>query len=185
MRGRREAAPRASGRYYRRRVRRVTLALAAVCAAACATSASGASTGVVPPETYVRRADAICLDVARKALALQREAQRRVAGADSNTEARRILASVYRRQLALVRGMRLRLTAIGTPRGAVAARVASRLVADIRAGERALQAVIVATESGTLAAFQRAVTRYRSVSLASARAVRDSPLGFEHCGAGA
>jgi hypothetical protein len=146
---------------------------------------AAADAGVVPRETYVRRADAVCLDVARKAVALQREAQRLVAAADSDAEARQILVRVYRKQLQLVRGMRARLVAIGTPRGAPAARVASRLVAGIGAGERALAEVIAAAEGGSLTAFQRAVTRYRNVSLESARAVRRSGLGFRYCGSGA
>ena len=144
-----------------------------------------ADAAVVPRETYVRRADAVCLDVARKALALQQEAQRLVAAADSDAEARQILVRVYRRQLRLVRGMRLRIVAIGTPRGATAARVSSRLVAGIRAGEGALEDVIAAAEGGSLTAFQRAVGRYRTVSLESARAVRRSGLGFRYCGSGA
>ena len=140
---------------------------------------------MVPRDTYVRRADAVCLDVAKKALALQREAQRLVSAADSDAEARRIIARVYRRQLGHVRGMRLRIVAIGTPRGASAARVATRLVAGIRTGERALEDVIAAIESGSLSSFQRAVARYKAVSLQSARDVRRSGLGFEYCGAGA
>ena len=144
-----------------------------------------ADAAVVPRETYVRRADAVCLDVARKALALQQEAQRLVAAADSDAEARQILVRVYRRQLRLVRGMRLRIVSIGTPRGATAARVSSQLVAGIRAGEGALEDVIAAAEGGSLTAFQRAVGRYRTVSLESARAVRRSGLGFRYCGSGA
>ena len=175
MRGRREAAPRAF---------RGTVALTAAVVWAALAVAVAHST-VVPRETYVRRADAVCLDVARKAVALQREAQRLVAAADSDAEARRILVRVYRRQLELVRGMRRRLVAIGTPRGASAARVASRLVAGVRAGERALEDVVATAESGSLTAFQRAVGRYRSISLESARAVRRSGLGFRYCGSGA
>ena len=161
------------------------LAAGAVCAGAVAASAGAAESAVVPRDTYVRRADAACLDVAKKALALQREAQRLVSGADSDAAARRILGRVYRSQLGLVRGMRLRIVAIGTPRGAAAARVAMRLVAGIRAGERALEDVIAAIESGSLSSFQRAVSRYKAVSLESARDVRRSGLGFEYCGAGA
>jgi hypothetical protein len=168
-------------------VRSVTFALAAalLSAAIVAESSGAAESVVVPRETYVRRADAVCLDVATKALALQREAQRLVAAADSDAEARRILAGVYRRQLGLVRGMRSRIVAIGRPRGATAARVATRLVAGIRTGESALDDVIAAIESGSLASFQRAVSRYTAVSLESARAVGRSGLGFRYCGAGA
>jgi hypothetical protein len=56
-------------------------------------------------------------------------------------------------------------------------------VAGIRSGERALEDVIRAIESGSLTAFERAVSRYKVVSLESARAVRRSGLGFESCGA--
>jgi hypothetical protein len=170
-----------------RRVRSVHVAVAfgALCAAAVTGSAVAAESAVVPRDVYVRRADAVCLDVAKKALALQREAQRLVNAADSDANARRILGRVYRSQLGLVRGMRLRIVAIGTPRGATAARVASRLVAGIRTGERALEDVIAAIESGSLTTFQRAVLRYKAVSLESARAVRRSGLGFRYCGAGA
>ncbi|HET9244079.1 MAG TPA: hypothetical protein VFN99_11625, partial [Gaiella sp.] len=69
--------------------------------------------------------------------------------------------------------------------GGTAARVASRLVAGIRAGEGALEDVIAAAEGGSLTAFQRVVGRYRTVSLESARAVRRSGLGFRYCGSGA
>lgn len=175
MRGRREAAPRA--------FRGAAALIAAGVLAALAVAPTEAA--IVPRETYVRRADAVCLDVARKALALQQEAQRLVAGADSDAEARQVLVRVYRKQLQLVRGMRLRIVGIGTPRGVTAARVASRLLAGVRAGERALDDVIAAAEGGSLTAFQRAVGRYRTVSLESARAVRRSGLGFRYCGSGA
>jgi hypothetical protein len=167
-------------------VRSFTFALAGalLCAAVAAGYGSAAETVDVPRESYVRRADAVCLDVANKALALQREARRLVAAADSDAEARRILARVYRTQLGLIRGMRLRIAAIGTPRGAATARTATRLVAGIRTGEGALEDVIAAIETGSLRSFQRAVARYRAVSLASARTVRRSGLGFRYCGAG-
>jgi hypothetical protein len=167
-------------------VRSVTFVLAVVLWSALVAGWAGAAEiAVVPRETYVRRADAVCLDVAQKALKLQREAQRLVADADSDADARRILGRVYRNQLGLVRGMRLRIVAIGTPRGAAAARVATRLVAGIRTGERALEDVIEAVETGALTSFERAVSRYKAVSLESARAVRRSGLGFRYCGAGA
>ena len=89
--------------------------------------------GVIPRATYVKRADAVCLDVARKAVALQSEARRRVGAATSEAQALRIFAEIYRRQLTLVQSMRRRLVAIGTPRGAGA--TARTLVEGIRTGE--------------------------------------------------
>ena len=156
-----------------------------LCAAAPVGTGVAAESATVPQATYVSRADAVCLDVAKRALALQREAGRLVAAADSDAEARRILARAYRSQLALVGEMRRRIVAIGTPRGSAASRIATRLVVGIRSGERALRDVVEAVESGSLTAFQRAVSRYRAVSLASAREVRRSGLGFRYCGAGA
>ena len=178
---------RSDTRRYRPGVRSAMLvtALGAVCAAVLPGLAGAADGPILPREAYVRRADAVCLDVAKKALALQREARRLVAAAGSDAEVRRILGRVYRDQLTLVRRMRLRITAIGLPRGVTAARVATRLVAGIRTGERALQDVIAATDGASVPAFQRAVARYRAVSLESARAVRRSGLGFRYCGAGA
>ena len=79
--------------------------------------------------------------------------------------------------------MRRRLVAIGEPRGAAA--TARLLIDGIRTGELALRQVIAAVDSGSTAAVVRTATRYRNVSLASARAVRRSPLGFRACGAGA
>jgi hypothetical protein len=164
-------------------VRSVPFAL--VAAALCTTVATEpASAATVPLGVYVERADAVCLDAAKKAVALRDEALVLVAAADSEAEVRVVFARLYRRQLVLVRGMRLRLVAIGAPRGARAARVAARLVTDIRKGERALSEVIAAVEHGTTAAAEEAVSRYRAVSLASARAVRRSGLGFRYCGAG-
>ncbi len=156
-----------------------------LCAAAPVGTGVAAGSAAVPQATYVSRADAVCLDVAKRALALQREAGRLVAAADSDAEARRILARAYRSQLALVGEMRRRIVAIGTPRGRAASRVATRLVVGIRSGERALRDVVGAVEQGSLTVFQRAVSRYRAVSLASAREVRRSGLGFRYCGAGA
>ena len=138
---------------------------------------------VIPRATYVKRADAVCLDVAREAVALQSEARRRVGAATSEAQALRIFAEIYRRQLALVQSMRRRLVAIGTPRGAAA--TARTLVTGIRSGEAALRQLILAAESGSTVAVTRAATRYRDVSLASARAVKRSSLGFTACGAGA
>ena len=108
-----------------------------------------------------------------------------VAAADTEAEVRTVFARVYRRQLVLVRNMRLRFAAIGTPRGARAARVAARLVADTRKGERALAEVSAATEHGSTAGIAQAVSRYRTISLASAQAMRRSRLGFRYCGGGA
>lgn len=139
----------------------------------------------MPVSTYVKRADAVCLDVAKKAVSLRNEAQVLVAAADSEAEVRAVFTRIYRRQLALVKSMRLRLVAIGTPRGTRAARVAARLVAGVRQGERALGEVIAVTERGTTTAIEEAVSRYRTVSLASAQAVRRSGLGFRYCGVGA
>jgi hypothetical protein len=136
----------------------------------------------IPKATYVKRADAICLDVATKAVALQSEARRRIGAATSRAEVRRIFAEIYRRQLGLIQSMRRRLVAIGTPRGAAA--TARALVDGIRSGEDALRDVITALENGADAAAARAVARYRDVSLASARAVKRSSLGFRACGAG-
>jgi hypothetical protein len=165
-------------------VRSVALALvAATLAAAVATES--ATSGTVPVATYVQRADAVCLDVAKKAVSLQKQAQVLVAAADTEADVRTVFARVYRRQLALVRNMRLRFAAIGAPRGARAARVAARLVADTRKGERALAEVIAATEHGSTAAIAQAVSRYRTISLTSAQAMRRSGLGFRYCGAGA
>jgi len=97
----------------------VVLALAASSAAAAA-----APQATVPLATYVRQADRVCLDVAQRALALQREARRRVGAATSEAQALRIFGEIYRRQLALVRSMRRRLDAIGTPStGAATARL--------------------------------------------------------------
>ena len=138
---------------------------------------------VIPRDAYVRRADAVCLDVAKKALVLQREATRRVRAAGSEAEAFRIFADIYRRQLALIQSMRRRLVAIGEPEGARA--VARRLVAGIRSGEEALRQAITAVDNRSPSDLTRAVTRYRNVSLASARAVKRSPLGFRACGVGA
>ncbi len=157
--------------------------VAATLGAAAATESAPAAT--VPVATYVERADAICLDAAKKAVSLQKQAQVLVAAADTVAEVRTAFARVYRRQLVLVRNMRLRFAAIGTPRGARAARVAVRLVADTRKGERALAEVIEATEHGSTLAITRAVSRYRTISLASAEAMRRSGLGFRYCGAGA
>lgn len=187
MRGRRKAAPRALGRSvgYRHRVRSAALLAVLLCAAAAVGTGVAAETATVPQATYVSRADAVCLDVANRALALQRETQRLVAAAASDAEARRVLARAYRSQLALVGEMRRRIVAIGTPRGSAASRVAARLVVGIRSGERALRDVVGAAERGSLAAFQGAVARYRAVSLESAREVRRSGLGFRYCGAGA
>jgi hypothetical protein len=145
--------------------------------------ANASTAAVIPRATYVKRADAVCLDVARKAVALQSEARRRVATASSETEVLDIFAEIYRRQLTLIQSMRRRLVAIGTPRGAASA--ARMLVEGIRTGEGALRQVIVAVENGSPAAMTAAVTRYRNVSLASARAVKRSSLGFKACGAGA
>ena len=165
-------------------MRSVALALvASTLGAAVATGAATAAT--VPVATFVERADAICLDAAKRAVSLQKQAQVLVAAADTEAEVRTVFAQVYRRQLALVRNMRLRFTAIGTPRGARAARVARRLVGDTRKGERALAEVIAATEHGSTSAIAQAVTRYRTISLASAQAMRRSGLGFRYCGAGA
>ena len=138
---------------------------------------------MIPRATYVKRADAVCLDVAQKAVALQSEARRRVGAATSEAEAFRIFAEIYRRQLALVQSMRRRLVAIGTPRGAAV----DGPHADRRdpRGERALGQLIVAADSRSTTAVTRAATRYRDVSLASARAVKRSSLGFKVCGAGA
>jgi hypothetical protein len=164
-------------------VRSVALALAATLGVAVATESGTAAT--VPVASYVKRADAICLDVAKKAVALQNEAQVLVAAADTEAEVRTVFARVYRRQLALVRNMRLRFAATGTLRGARAASVAARLVADTRKGERSLAEVIAATEHGSTAAIAQAVSRYRTISLASAQVIRRSGLGFRYCGAGA
>ena len=136
----------------------------------------------IPRATYVKRADAICLDVATKAVALQSEARRRVGAATSRAEVRRIFAEIYRRQLRLIQSMRRRLVAIGTPRGAAA--TARALVGGIRSGEDALHDVITAIENDDAAAATRAVALYRDVSLTSARAVKRSSLGFRACGAG-
>ena len=165
-------------------MRSVAPELAAAALGAVVVTAS-ATAATVPVATYVERADAICLDVARKAVSLQKQAQVLVSAADSEDEARTVFARLYRRQLALVRNMRLRFAAIGTPRGARTARVAARLVADTREGERALADVIAATEHGSTSAIAQAVTRYRTISLASAQAMRRSGLGFRYCGAGA
>ncbi len=155
----------------------VVLALTAFSATAAATPQA-----TVPLATYVRQADRVCLDVAQRALALQREARRRVGAATSEAQALRIFGEIYRRQLALVRSMRRRLVALGTPSsGAATARL---LVDGIRDGERALAQLIAAVESGSTQAFTRAAVRYRNVSLASARAVKRSGLGFRACGAG-
>ena len=88
-------------------MRSVALALvAAALGAAVATESATAAT--VPVATYVERADAICLDVARKAVSLRNEARVLVAAADTEAEVRTVFARVYRRQLVLVRNMRLR-----------------------------------------------------------------------------
>ena len=150
-------------------------------------AATGAATATpsktIPQTTYVRLADRICLDVAQKALALQREARRRVGASTDKAQTLRIFAELYRRQLTLVQSMRRRLVALGTPRtGAGPART---LVQGIRVGEQALRQLITAVDSGSTAAFTRAALRYRDVSLASARAVKRSGLGFTACGAGA
>jgi hypothetical protein len=79
--------------------------------------------------------------------------------------------------------MRRRLVAIGEPRGA--ATTPRLLIGGIRKGELALRDVIAAVDSGSTAAVVRTATQYRNVSLASARAVSRSPLGFRACGAGA
>ena len=42
----------------------------------------------IPKAKYVKRADAICLDVATKAVALQSEARRRIGAATSRAEVR-------------------------------------------------------------------------------------------------
>jgi len=141
------------------------------------------SAATVPKATYVKRADTICLDVAKRAVALQQEARRRIGAAPGETEALRVFADIYRRQLTLIRSMRRRLVAIGEPRGAAA--TARLLVDGIRAGEQALRQVIAAVDSGSTDAVVRTATRYRNVSLASARAVSRSSLGFRACGAGA
>jgi hypothetical protein len=166
---------------------RPSLALPAATFLAAVVSAPAGATGTatVPVKTYVTRADVVCLDVAKKAAALRTEAEELAARSGSLAEARSIAARVYRRQLGLVRSMRLRLIAIGTPRGARAAGVAVRLVRDIRRGERALADVVAVAENGSYSAVAQAVSRYRTISLASARAVRDSGLGFRYCGAGA
>ena len=153
----------------------------AVVVALVATAAASAET--VPQATYVRQADRICLDVAQKALALQREARRRVGASTSKAQTLRIFADIYRRQLTLVQSMRRRLVALGTPRAGAA--TARTLVRGIRAGEQALRRLITAVDGGSTAAFTRAAIRYRDVSLASARAVKRSGLGFTACGAGA
>lgn len=166
---------------------RPSMRLAVVCGLLALSLAAGSSVAApaktIPQTTYVRLADRICLDVAQKALALQREARRRVGASASKTQTLRIFAAIYRRQLTLVQSMRRRLVALGTPRaGAVTART---LVQGIRAGEQALRELIAAVESGSTTAFTRAALRYRDVSLASARAVKRSGLGFTACGAGA
>lgn len=153
-----------------------------VAASALVLAVSGTA-ATIPQATYVKRADAICLDVAKSALALQAEARRRVARTSTVDGALRVFADVYRRQLVLVQSMRRRLVAVGEPRGA--APVARLLVDGIRDGERALRAVIAAVDSGSTDAMTRAALRYREVSLASARAVKRSGLGFRACGAGA
>ena len=144
--------------------------------------AATAPAATIPKATYVKRADAICLDVAKRALALQREASRRVGAASSEAEALDVFADIYRRQLTLIQSMRRRLVAIGEPRGAAA--TARALISGMRAGEQALRQVITAVDSGSTAAVTRTATRYRNVSLASARAVSRSSLGFRTCGAG-
>jgi hypothetical protein len=152
-------------------------------AAAAVVFAASGTAATIPKATYVQRADAICLDVAKRALALQAEARRRVARTSTVDGALRVFADLYRRQLVLVQSMRRRLIAIGEPRGATA--TARLLVDGVREGERALRAVMAAVDSGSTDAITRAALRYRDVSLASARAVKRSGLGFRACGAGA
>ena len=94
--------------------------------------AGAASAATIPQATYVKRADAICLDVARQALALQQEARRRVGSATGDAAALRVFADIYRRQLTLIRSMRRRLVAIGEPRGA--ATTPRLLIGGIREG---------------------------------------------------
>ena len=161
-------------------MRRLTVLVSAAVLFALAGAASAAT---IPQATYVKRADAICLDVARQALALQQEARRRVGSATDAAATLRVFADIYRRQLTLIRSMRRRLVAIGEPRGA--ATTARLLIGGIRRGELALGDVIAAVDSGSTAAVVRTATQYRNVSLASARAVSRSPLGFRACGAGA
>ena len=145
-------------------------------------SATAAPAKTVPQSTYVRLADRICLDVAQKAVALQREARRRVGASTSDAQTFGIFGEIYRRQLTLIQSMRRRLVALGLPRtGAVTARA---LVDGIEEGESALRQLIAATDSRSSSAFTRSAIRYRNVSLASARAVKRSGLGFTACGAG-
>jgi len=155
----------------------LALALVSTGAAAASTAAT------IPQASYVRQADRICLDVAQKALALQREARRRVGASTSDAQTFTIFGEIYRRQLTLVQLMRRRLVALGMPRtGAATART---LVDGIRDGEQALGRLIAATDARSMSEFTRAAIRYRNVSLASARAVKRSGLGFTACGAGA
>ena len=131
----------------------------------------------IPKATYVKRADAICLDVATKAVALQSEARRRVGAATSRAEVRRIFVEIYRRQLGLIQSMRRRLVAIGTPRGAAA--TARALVVGIRSGEDALRDVIMALENGADAA-----PRARSRATATCRSQAPALSSGRHSASG-
>lgn len=159
---------------------RFALGCTVIAVALVATAAAPAKT--VPQATYVRQADRICLDVAQRALALQREARRRVGASTSDGQTFRIFSEIYRRQLTLIQSMRRRLVAIGVPGGAAA--TARAFIGGIRDGEEALRQLIAAADRRSKSAFTRAALRYRDVSLASAREVKRSGLGFTVCGTG-
>jgi len=158
------------------------LALLAALAAGCGggkssapTTDTGAAKKTIPLAEYASRADAICLAVARRSLAIQKQ----IETANSPGEA----ADRLEMQLENVRDFGTDLAALGAPEGHEA--VARKLVAEIRAAEPSLARVIEATRNEDGDAASAAARSYQKASLESARYARSSGLGFKVCGAGA
>jgi len=135
----------------------------------------GLADKTLPVNEYVARADDICREAATSALKLQTETK----DADSAAE----IADALDKELQIIRQMRAELEALGVPKGE--ADVAKELVAGIREAEPHLERVIAAMRDGDEEAAKEAGQRYREASMASARQVQRSGLGFEVCGSGA
>ena len=162
---------------------RAAMLLAVVIAAGCGGDGSNgggspdselAKTSL-PVDDYVRRADDICRDTVRRVLELRAE----VKGTPTAKEG----AAVLERQLNLIRQMRARLAALGSPEGK--REIAEEFIADIHDAEPHLENTIDALRDGDRQRVEESGQRYREATMESARQVRDSGLDFEVCGSGA
>jgi hypothetical protein len=129
----------------------------------------------LPADDYVRRADDICRDTVRRVLELRDE----VEGTPTAKEG----AALLERQLEIIREMRARLAALGSPQGK--REIAEEFIADIHDAEPHLADTIEALRDGDQRRAEAAAQRYREATMESARQVRDSGLDFEVCGSGA